>query len=397
MARNPLPYPKLSALELIMAVGLDAVNYFELLWLPLLIGIALIIRRQRGGIAPRLLLIGLLIFAALTAIDAVIETIDFTRTRYFLIMWPPLMIGLSAALLSLPRPRLTLPLFLLLYAAAGLRLEYADVALDYPFRVPGARTLSYPPLHRYVRGLHGVVGEDEFLIGFRQSGGIYINHTKFAGDFFDYYIVEQLGIDGLFLHANLKRYRLERDVRGILRGHPYVILAHDPGDLPWNYAKTHEIISETYLPCTVFVDDPDLRIQRYAHPVVGCDHEPAPIDYDNGIRLLDQAARFDPERQIIQTLLWWDLPRADLLDQFNFSLQIITPDWRNVRQADHHLQGRQLPWRVIELSTAGLPPGKYRLMLILYERESEKKVTGLAGGAAVPAAILPIMNLELRD
>ena len=149
-----------------MAVGLDAVNYFELLWLPLLMGIAVTIRRQRAGIAARLLLIGLLVFAALTAFDAVIETIDFTRTRYFLIMWSPLMIGLAAALLSLPRPRLTVTIFLLLYAAAGLRLEFEDVTLDYPFRIPDEGSLSYPPLHRYVRGLSGNVSQDDFLIGF---------------------------------------------------------------------------------------------------------------------------------------------------------------------------------------------------------------------------------------
>ena len=112
--------------------------------------------------------------------------------------------------------------------------------------------------------------------------------------------------------------------------------------------------------------------------------------------MIDQAARFDPERQILETLLWWDLPREDMFDHFNFSLQIITPDWRNVRQADHHLQGQHLPWNVSELSTADLPPGDYRLMLIVYERASGNKAARLSPESDAAATMLPLLGFQLE-
>ena len=384
----------LSTDELAAAVGLELVNHFPLLWLPLGFALGWITLRHRSATATKLVFISLAMFAGLAAIDALMQLMEWTRMRYFLVFWSLMMIAFAAGLLSLPRRRLIAPIVLLLWIAAGLQLMYSNAFIDYWFRVE--RDRDYPPLHRYVHGLRGRVHESDFVVGFRPSDFMNLESRTLGGTFAGYYLGTQLGIDGLFLHASLVRYRLDSDLRQILRDHPYILLAHDPGDVPSKYARTHELISEAYLPCTVFVDDPDLRIQRYAHPVVGCDHQPAPIQYDNGIRLIDQAARFDPERQIIEALLWWDLPREDLLDQFNFSLQIITPDWQNMRQVDHHLHGQFLPWSVNELSTDGLPAGDYRLMLIVYERESGNKVSGLDDSGSEAATILPLLNFQLE-
>ena len=69
------------------------------------------------------------------------------------------------------------------------------------------------------------------------------------------------------MHTHERRYRLERDVRDILAARPQVLL-YDPSDEPRNYAKTFEIINEDFIPC--LSDNPDLHIQRYTHPVLGC-------------------------------------------------------------------------------------------------------------------------------
>ena len=215
------------------------------------------------------------------------------------------------------------------------------------------------------------------MIGFTEYQEVNYAYTHSSHSISDYYLKAQLGIDGYFLHSHLKRYRLERDVREILTAHPQVLLAFDPSDEPRNYARTFEIIAEDLIPCSVLVDNPDLHIQRYAHPVLGCDNAATTVEYDNGIRVLDYAAQLDEQNERLQVLTWWEVPDESMLDQFNISLQIITSDWRNLRQVDRHLYDKIAPWNVIELSTVDLPAGDYRLMLILYERDSLDKVYGL--------------------
>ena len=186
-----------------------------------------------------------------------------------------------------------------------------------------------------------------------------------------------LGMDGDFLHSHLRRYRLNRDVRDILRAHPHVLLAHDPSDEPLNYARTLEVIEEAYVPCRMLVEEPKLLIRKYTHPVMGCDHQPAPIDYDNGIMLVDRAARYDADAEMVQVLTWWDISDEETLNEYNISLQFINSDWQNVRQIDRHLYDNLVPWNVQEISTAGLSNGNYRLVLVVYSRHTGTKLEGV--------------------
>ena len=62
----------------------------------------------------------------------------------------------------------------------------------------------------------------------------------------------------------------------------------------------------------------------------------------------------------LRALLWWRLPADSMLDDFNISLQLLTPEGANVRQVDHYLDTQLVPWGVRELSTADLPPATMR-------------------------------------
>ena len=84
--------------------------------------------------------------------------------------------------------------------------------------------------------------------------------------------------------------------------------------------------------CDVLVDEPALLIRRYAHPVMGCNHEAAPIEYENGIKVVDRAVQFDEDTERINVLTWWDVPDEAMLEEYNISLQIISSEGQNVRQ-----------------------------------------------------------------
>ena len=175
----------------------------------------------------------------------------------------------------------------------------------------------------------------------------------------------------------------------------HLLLALDPTEVPLNYARTLSIIQENYIPCAVLVDNPELLIQRYVQHVLDCDHKPAPIEYDNGIEILDHAARYESESDRIEVLIWWNVPDEKMLEEYNISLQILTPDRQNVRQLDRHFYDDLVPWNVTELSTDGLPEGDYTLVLILYDRESGAKASAVDSVSGDASSIISLFTFKV--
>ena len=81
---------------------------------------------------------------------------------------------------------------------------------------------------------------------------------------------------------------------------------------------------------------------------------------------------------MVRVVTGWEVADESQLEEYNVSIQIITPEWVNVRQAsDRHLYHEVLKWYVVEMPTSGLPPGDYRVVVILYDRyKSSAKVNG---------------------
>ena len=365
----------LAAAEVIELLAKLLVNGQTLLWLPILVAITLAIWRTRNVWAISTIVVAVVMVAAILLINWRFNLITANRLRYFLIAWFLIVGSFAFGLTSIPHWRIVSIAFTLFWIVSGFQFHQSGDVIQYAGLM--ARDRVYPPLHDYVYHLNGNTETNDYLLGFSPSDRVNRVSRNSSNSISDYYLKAQLGIDGYFLHSHLKRYRLERDVRDILTAHPQVLLAFDPSDEPRNYARTFEIIAADYIPCAVLVDNPDLHIQRYAHPVLGCDNAATTVEYDNGIRVLDYAAQLDEQNERLQVLTWWEVPDESMLDQFNISLQIITSDWRNLRQVDRHLYDKIAPWNVIELSTVDLPAGDYRLMLILYERDSLEKVYGL--------------------
>ena len=377
--------------EAIKAFAGLLVNGFYLLWLPLILSFGYALWQKQNVAITRLLSIAL-IMLVLSFAAWQVASIPISRMRYSLILWFPCVILFACGLTAVPHWRIVTALFLLLWSLAGYQLGRSTEILKYAGWMAKAR--MYPPLHEYVYHLKDNARSTDYLIGFTDAVQRVIRHNW---NTVDYYLNVQLDIEGVFLSASRRRYRLERDVKAILDEHPYLLLAYHPEDKSPNADKTLEIIrQESYIPCAVIIDKPDLLIQRYVHPVVDCGHEPAPIEYDNNIKAIDRAARYVPKSDLVQILTGWEVADEQLLVEYNVSMQIITPDWRNVRQVDRHLYDDLLPWNVIELSTTGLLPGDYRLMMILYHRDTGEKVSGLDLTSGETASIFSILTFTIE-
>ena len=373
-----------------------ASNGLELLVLPIAMIVVFQALTNRQSSVSRLAIAAAALLAMLMIASTQFDLLAVRRMRYFLLLWIPCIPLIAFAANRLPfRNWLVVPFVVLWLGSGAHQIQTGNV---FAFAAVKTSSFQFPPLQNIVYALHRQVTPQDYLIGFA-SNTIDLNESPNTHDrtVVEYYLGAQLGIDGYFLHASEKRYRLDRDVRAILAAHPRILLAHDPGDEPLNYARTLDIISEDYVHCAVLVDNPDLYVRRYVHPVLGCERRESTIEFENAIQVLDYAAHYDAESRSVSTLVWWQLPSNAMLNEYNISLQILTPEWRNVRQLDRHLNNRIVPWRVFDLSTEDLPAGEYRLTLILYNRVTLEKVQGIGQGSDDASGFHTLLTFSVGD
>ena len=350
--------------------------------------------RRRDIAVIKFMLLPLTMMTLIILANELVGLIPINRMRYFLILWIPFMLLFAYGLSMAPRWRWMTALCLLLWSIAGYQLYCSDEILDYVGGMAYAR--RYPPLQDYVYHLQDKVRSEDYLLGFTLSDDVNIVH-KLDKSIADFYTELHLGIDGGFVLRKGFGDWLERNIRHRMGDSPYLLFTYNPQDKPPTFDRIMEEIAADYVACDVVLDIPDLFVQRYINSIIGCEREEyAPIAYDNGVTIVDHFAHYVPESDLVQILTGWEVADEDLLDEYNISLQIITADWQNVRQEDRHLYELP-PWDVIELSTEGLSPGDYRLMMILYHRDSGEKVSRLDLASGEAANILSLLAFTIES
>ena len=351
------------------------------------------IRQGREATVMRWAGFAALMLLALLVFNHLFRLIGLYRSRYLLILWlgfmPLFAFAISAGSWQ---PGFTV-VCLLLWAAAGWQFQRsADFSQYIGGMVSAAR---YPNLQNAVTGLSGKVGAHEYLLGF--TGSDYINSPRKHGySSADYYTRAQLGMDGAFVRDSLTGEALLFALDEKIDSHPYLILVSEPYAPPANLDAATAAMRDKFRVCEVVVDSDMLFARRYVDRDIHCERLPQPIDYANGIRVIDRFARYDSGGKFARAVTGWDAPE-DLLGRYNMSLQVIAPDGSNVAQLDRHIDADLLRWHDARLPTADLPPGKYRLVVIVYERESMAKVAGIDGVSGQSADMQPIFDFVIAD
>ena len=358
----------------------------------LLIGaIVLVALRSRPVSIFKIMLIPLAMIMLIIVANELIGIIPLTRMRYFIVVWIPLVLIISACLRLVPQPRAIAALILACWCLAGYQFYRSDEIMGHVGSMD--QTRLYPPMQDYVYHLDGLVRSQDYILGFTHFD--HVNKVLTLGkSVADYYTQLRLGIDGAFIRQGAYGEWLERVIRQRFDNQVYLLFTYNPQDLAANHDKVLAALEVMYVACDVLVDEPNLHIQRYIHPILPCNREYAPIHYGNGVAVVDHYARYRSEERSLQVLTGWEVPDQEMLDQYNVSFQVLTPDWNNEAHIDLHLY--QLPkWNLTELSAPDLQPGAYRLVMILYDRYTHEKVEGIDLMTGQRDSILTVLNFTV--
>lgn len=364
----------LSSLQVTPMLASVLTNGVDLLWLVVVVAAGWTLWRQRSRTLIRLLLIFATVTLSLLLFHAFDPFVSTRRMRYFLIAIALAIPLLAHFLASAPRWRLVAAVFVIVWMAGGYGIY--QQAEHWKYAGHHSLLVAHPPLHRFADSLQSKARPHEALLGFTQA--TFLNDGLYYGfSTVDYYSKTVLGVHGAFLWTGLKGSELRDEFSRRLGDYPYLTLVYQPHDLPSNYDEVVALLAEEYSPCDVVVDTDSIFAQRYSYRALACDRQYRSIAYDNGIKIIDRFAESDRENQSIRVVTGWEVADERQLDEYNVSIQIISADWRSVVQTpDRHLYDEVLTWYAVELSTADLPAGDYNVMVILYDRDTVKKVPG---------------------
>ena len=385
----------LSAPQLASELGNILVNGIEVLWLPLALLAVLSIWRRRHRAMIQLAIVWAGIVLSLMLFNELFPLIDQRRFRFFLVSMPFFAI-LCANLLHTPRRWyfVLLP-FMLVWIAGGLHIHSLGDSWTYS----GRTTIftDIPPLHRQAEALQSKTRELDKALGFSQAKWVdwKLRHGKSIAD---YYYGVMLNRDHAFVISDGSASHSPEDLDKLIDDHPYLVLVYNPAEKPLNFDEVIAALEAEYSACNLLVEENDLVAQRFVYKTLACDREYEPIDYENGIRIIDKFADFDSEGQTVRIVTGWEVAEETQLQEYNVSIQVLTNDGQNVRQfGDEHLYNNVLKWYVAEVSTDGLPPGDYRAVVILYNRYSNAKIVGADLAAGTSGAILPLIAFTVSS
>ncbi|MCU0512737.1 MAG: glycosyltransferase family 39 protein [Anaerolineae bacterium] len=337
--------------------------------LVLLLCFALPARGRHGGLLWAWLLV---VLALILGVNALIPFM--VHPRYLLVLFPALALLAGAGVAALARRGLPAGLLLLIVGGAGLyhTLQPGFIAgvFGQIYRAPKAGVdLALAHISRQVGP------QDLTLFHIAEPG-----FEPFQFFVLDYLMHGRPGRYDQFQRLNNSFARSDNayleDVRAALQEAPFVYTLIVPA-VPLNNlgAVTQYALEAFYADCGRLLERPDLVLTRYARPPQG--PPLATFDAPEGLALSALAAPLLTGDTVAVTLGW----QSDRLPPlYSVGLHVYDAAGQFVAQADAGLpERRPFACQTLTASLAGLPPGAYRLEIIVYNWQTGARLT--AGGA----------------
>ena len=378
-----------NVLDVLVLLGEEFLNGQLLLLAPILLslGYALFKRNPGSDAIVSVLRIALVGCIAYLLLKLVLGEVLITRIRYFFSIWFVIVILVAYGLASIPR------WFLAVFMAAWGIAFVSDLPNTLSPAPSGFTLFRSPALHT-LRALPAPAG---IFVG--AYGELDPNTKRGIHDYgMVDYTLRQLGLDSIRLKMRRSDTVIETQYQWLYSNYARFILGFQPSSSPTQLPYLFELIKRDFTICDTLIDEPAMTALRIVDRDIGCQHQPVPTTFVNGLAVQDRFARHLREESQIIVLTWIETADQRHTLDHNISWQIITEDWRNVRQVDKHLSDSDvLPWSRIEISTAGLQPGQYRLMLILYRNDTGAKIYYIDPVSGQESGFLPILDFTISS
>ena len=335
-------------------------------------------------------------FVTLVLINERFGLVPLRRARYLLILWFPFMMLFAYGLTAISRWSIVSGIVVIIWSISGWTMYRDPLFLEHIGTIDAVQ--YYPPMHDYVVELKDIGTNLMIMLSGLQGRILSIIRVSMVKAQQIIIWRHSLAEMVCLFRNTLMPKRLVGDMPKKLANNPYLLFTYNPQDMPENFDLAQAPIwNEEYIACDVVIDKPTLYVQRYIYHTLTCDRDYAPIVYDNGVTIVDKYADYDPQTHTVRIVTGFEVADEKLLYEYNVSLQIITSDWQNVGQIDRHLHDDLLKWYVAELSTDGLAPGDYRVMVVVYETAAGKGVNGTDSMTGESGTILPITVFTIEE
>ena len=336
-------------------------NGSPLLVLLAVAGVAAGWRRKCLALRRAVILFALLLLSiALTA--EITRTLDAGLMRHLLASLPIAVLFQAAGLCALYRERRILGALLCLWIIAGL--IFASTA-DWKLYIQGRiRSYKLPPWHLISRTARQSDDPAHVIAYMLPDTQMYPNR----------YSIYSLS-DHWFLSRDIE-FRMVGAAKWL---EEYLRLYRGARISPWLAYQTSSIDNADVAALEETMDALGYRAcQRVSLPVwtetvqygwVSLDCQPAEVIVSNQVdplRYEFYGAELSEDGSRLFIASSWNAQNAAALDRLRISYQLLSSDWRNAAQLDSQLkQEGELSQAAIDVSE--VPPGQYRLMLILYD------------------------------
>ncbi|MCY4536913.1 MAG: hypothetical protein OXE52_01645 [Chloroflexi bacterium] len=150
-----------------------------------------------------------------------------------------------------------------------------------------------------------------------------------------------------------------------------------------------------YAPCETLEFGINTVLQRYRWGTLGC--EPSPESLSKQNELIDynfHAARVDSTGSRVFFVDEWTARSNDSMGSYNMSFQLVSGDWDNVAQVDLPMAHEGM-LRRFSIDIGNVPSGSYRLMAVVYNKHTGKRLAWNDSGAD-PPEFLPLADFVLE-
>ena len=346
-----------------------------LLLAPFVAGLAIVNRQRLPAGAKFLGLVTLLALVLLALLNVFAPIFIANRMRYTVVLALPFCCFAAICLRSLPHWKAWRWLALVLWCSSFfVYLQSGDYAVF--TNIAQHETEKIPNYQEFVYQAEALPGHNELILSFHPNMRLSSNKTlpyyRKLLPRWDYIVHITYNDDGeLLVQSGHSRYD---SLDAIAANSRSIWLLHNPAqtDLAAMPAYSDWFLRHFKL-CKRFYESEFTVIDYTVSQAIPCElitaAAPFTVHYDNGMLLANAHSQLSGDQ--LSAHLWW---HETIGDDFSVSLQIFDAAGDKHRQLDAVVAGEPIDAFAFDL--AGLPPGDYRLELIVYDFETHESVPG---------------------